>query len=379
MKKMFLITLMSFSILALTFPQPSKMQVTLQLGHFRDQLAELRKLDVDIAGVDIKRNQVTVVVDDVDFLLKRNFKLVRKEFLIKEVDPGFKNAQEIESILKEYAAKYPAFTELHSIGKSLEGRDIWALQISNKSVGGTKPAFYMNGMHHAREVMTPEVPLDMIEYLLTNYERDAKVRHWVDSLDIWVVPMVNVDGNDVVWTKNIWWRKNTRGGYGVDLNRNYPYEWGGKCNGSSKSKSSDAYHGDAAASEPETQAVMNLVQKIRPKMSLSLHSFGELVLYPYGCEGRHTPDNEMFKKIGTAMAAAIPSEGEGTYTPGTPWEILYSVDGDDVDWMYSEYGVYPFVIEMNREFQPSYQTRDATVKKLRVAWMMLLDQYALLF
>src|SRR5262249_25141832 len=135
-----------------------------------------------------------------------------------------------------------------------------------------KPVILFNGMHHAREVMSPEVALDTIEQLLTKYGTDASITHWVDANEIWVVPMLNVDGNNKVWTYDNYWRKNTRGcpasgtcssGTGVDINRNYPYAWG-SCNGSSGSPSSDTYRGPSAGSEPETNVLMNHVAATRP-------------------------------------------------------------------------------------------------------------------
>src|SRR5690606_35297117 len=127
---------------------------------------------------------------------------------------------------------------------------------------------------------------------------------------------------------------------GVDLNRNYPKGWG-SCNGSSGSRTSDTYRGEAPASEPETQAMMKLIQKIRPVFDISYHSYSELVLYPFGCRGQKTQTEEVVAKIGREMGTLL------KYEPGTPWEILYSADGGDIDWMYDEYQVIPYVIEIN--------------------------------
>ena len=226
-------------------------------------------------------------------------------------------------------------------------------------------------MHHAREVMTPEVAIDIAEYLASRYQEDDQVKNWVNSNEIWVLPMLNVDGNNKVWNGSTMWRKNVAGGHGVDINRNYPYKWS-SCNGSSGSTWSQTYRGPEAGSEPETQALMGLISSTRPVFSISYHSYSELVLYPFGCRGEKTVTHDLIASIGKKLGDIL------DYTHGTPWEILYSVDGGDIDWMYAEYQVIPYVLELNSSkegFQPSYaKWRDKTVLKNRPAWQYLLDR-----
>ncbi len=267
---------------------------------------------------------------------------------------------------------YPEFTKLVSIVKSLEGRDIWAIKISdNAEVDEVEPVVFYNSMHHAREVMTSEVGIDIVKSLVEGYGSDDKVTNWVDRNEIWVIPMFNVDGNNKVWSGSSMWRKNVRGGYGVDINRNYPEGWG-SCNGSSGSRWSETYRGASAGSEPETQAMMKFVSQIKPVFSISYHSYSELVLYPLGCQGRKTEIHEVIAKIGGAMGQAL------DYTAGTPWEILYGVDGGDIDWFYQVEQVIPFVIEVSSRsegFQPRYsQWRDKTVTRNKAGWEYLLNR-----
>jgi hypothetical protein len=124
---------------------------------------------------------------------------------------------------------------------------------------------------------------------------------------------------------------------------------------------------------------MNLVKAIRPVFDISYHSYSELVIYPFGCRGKNTPQGSMVKEVGQELARKLPKDGgSGFYTPGTSWEILYSVDGGDIDWMYGAYNVLPYVIELSSRsegFQPSYKKwRDRTVKKARAAWSHILDR-----
>ncbi len=350
---------------------------TVEAENFSAALKDLSEHDIDIAGVDVKKKMVDVLVDDIQlrFLEKHGYKVSVSETkgVTRKPDSEYKNPAEIESIVKRFSDTYPGITKRISIGKSLEGRDIWALKISDKPELDEldEPAVLFNSMHHAREIMTPEVSIDIMEYLLTNYKTDPKVTEWVDNTAIWIIPMFNVDGNNKMWNHDSWWRKNTRGGFGVDLNRNYPAGWG-SCNGSSGSQSSQTYRGPNPASEPETQAMMNFIATVRPVFDISYHSYSELVIYPYGCGKKRTQTKEVVEKIGKKVASLM------DYEPGTAWELLYNADGGDIDWMYEAYQVIPYVIELNSRkegFHPKYKKwRDRTVKKNRVGWQYLLDR-----
>ncbi len=286
-------------------------------------------------------------------------------------DEGYKTPQEVETILKEYHREFPHITKLEVIGHSIEGRNIYAMKISDNPNERElqEPTVLFNSVHHAREIMTPEVALDIVDQLVRGYSKSSRIRKWVNRSEIWVVPMVNPDGNHRVWTVNKLWRKNARGGYGVDLNRNYPYNWN-TCNGSTGYTSGPTYRGSEPGSEPETQVIMNLVKRIRPVFDISYHSYSELVLYPFGCSGNKADD--MVVSIGKKLGKLL------DYKPGTPWELLYNADGGDVDWMYGAYQVIPYVIEVNSRsegFQPSFERwRDITVEKNRAGWKYLLKR-----
>ena len=345
--------------------------------NFSNTLKDLGEHDIDIAGVDIKNKIIDVLVDDIQlqFLQAHGYKVTVSETkgVTRRPDSEYKNPAEIETIVKDFNARFPQLTKLISIGKSLEGRDIWAIKISDNANADelSEPAVLFNSMHHAREIMTPEVSIDIIEYLLTNYNSDPKATQWINNTEIWVIPMFNVDGNNKMWNDDSWWRKNVRGGFGVDLNRNYPAGWG-SCNGSSGNRRSQTYRGTSPASEPETQAMMGFIQKVRPVFDISYHSYSELVIYPYGCGKKRTQTKEVVETIGKKIAGVL------NYEPGTAWELLYNADGGDIDWMYEAYQVIPYVIELNSSkqgFHPRYKKwRDKTVQRNRAGWQLLLDR-----
>jgi carboxypeptidase T len=357
--------------------------ITIKLADYQSGLQNLVSSGYDIAGVDVAKGTADVVisVDSENELKSLSLgTVVKTKDVNPEVSPdqGYTTYAELTTILNDYKARFPGLLSVESAGKSNEGRDIWAVKISdNVAVHGDKPAIFFNAMHHAREVMTTEVALDIIDQLTTGYAANARVKHWVDNNEIWVVPMVNPDGNNKVWSSNNMWRKNTREGYGVDINRNYPYAWA-SCNGSSSSTSSDTYHGPTAGSEPETKAMMNLVGRIQPSLSISYHSYSELVIYPYGCDGQNTPERQTVENVGKALAGRLPKDGaSGNYAAGTSWELLYAVDGGDIDWYYNEHNVLPYVIELNSSnegFQPAFTWRQRTVEKMRAGWGFMLDR-----
>lgn len=381
---MFLYKILLLSLLilnsgyALSSNNDWKIRASIKLKNYKAELKELTKRDIDIAGVDYKEKVVDILINDEQY---QNLQNQGYDLEIQEVkgvtlgpDSEYKNPQEIEDFLKSINSRFPNLTKLISIGKSLEGRDIWAIKISDNADLDEyydEPAVLFNSMHHAREVMTPEVGIDIIEFLLDNYNNDTKVTEWINSTEIWVIPMFNVDGNNKMWNEDAWWRKNTRGGFGVDLNRNYPAGWN-SCEGSSGNRSSQTYRGEFAASEPETQAMMNFVANVRPVFDISYHAFSELVIYPFGCDGQRTQTKEVVETIGNRIGELI------DYDPGTAWELLYSVDGGDIDWMYQEYQVIPYVIEVNSRWQgfhPNYKRwRNKTVERNRAGWQYLLER-----
>lgn len=377
--------MMSFAVSALAhtefqsssiFPKQWKMLGSVFPEDMNAMMKELSHLDIDVAGVDVEKKIIDVLLTDSDYITLKEMGLFVELMEVKGVSKGpdekYKTPEEIATIVNDFHTNYPHLAQKKSIGKSLEGRDIWAIKISdNVETKEDEPVILFNSMHHAREIMTPEVAIDIIEYLLTRYDQDPQVKAWVDNNEIWVLPMFNVDGNNMMWTKDKWWRKNTRGGYGVDINRNYPLNWN-KCSGSSGSQSSQQYRGAAAGSEPETQAMMKFVGDIKPVFNISYHSYSEIVIYPYGCDGERVATKEIVETIGREIGSKI------NYKAGTAWELLYSVDGGDIDWMYDAYQVIPYVIEVNSRsqgFQPDYdQWRDKTIVRNRPGWQHLLNK-----
>ncbi len=248
---------------------------------------------------------------------------------------------EMQTDLNALVAAYPSLASLSVMGQSILGKNIYVLKISdNVSIDENEPEVLYMGNHHARELMSVEIPLMFAKYLLANYGSDPGVTAMVNNREIFIAPMINPDGHVYVevnhtGSSDYWWRKNRRdnglgGGYGVDLNRNYGYMWGYDDTGSSPVSTTDIYRGVAPFSEPETQAVRDFCAGRNIILALSYHSYGEELLFPWGYAPIHTPDHDLFQALGDSLAY-----GTG-YEVGTSPDVLYLVNGDSDDWAYGE-------------------------------------------
>ncbi len=275
----------------------------------------------------------------------------------------FHSYTQIDSIMHAIADRYPSIAKVYDIGDSWEktaglaDRDIWAIKISdhvNKEEIREPEVLYM-AMHHAREIITPEIMLYWMHYLTDNYGKDSTVTKIVNTRQIWIVPLVNPDGFEYVRNVDMWWRKNRRrnadGSYGVDLNRNYSFKWAYDDIGSSGRPSSNVYRGTAPFSEPETRAIRDLVEAHHFVISLSYHSYGRMFLYPWGYIAEDTPDNPIFKAIADSVTARNGYDA-GNVKSGT----IYLVNGECDDWMYGEqqskFKVFGFTPEVGTAFHP---------------------------
>ncbi|HPR63071.1 MAG TPA: M14 family zinc carboxypeptidase [Thermoanaerobaculia bacterium] len=340
---------------------------------------ELSDRGMDIARVDREGGTVDVVVSDHEYqeLIFRT----ETPFTVTELTSpsmraldSYTSPGEMEAFLLEIASTYPSIVELRVLSDSLyEGHKIYAVKISDHAVlDEDEPVFLMDCQHHAREVMTSEIARDAIEYLTSNYGTDVRVTEWIDNLEIWIVPMVNPDGIEYVFNNDIWWRKNRNPQCPVDLNRNYPATWN-ECRGSSGNCFDETFRGTGATSEPETQAMIALMDEIHPVFYLSYHSYGPYIIWPYGCAS--TPDYDSLRRIGALLNLQMEDDlgRTGHWPMGTSGEVLYLTDGASTDEPYTRYGTYGYTIEVNSTgsgmFHPDYATwRDKTVERQRNGW-----------
>lgn len=255
--------------------------------------------------------------------------------------------------IQQAATAHPGITRLFSIGKSYDGRELWTMEISaNPKLDEGEPASYFMGLHHAREHLTLEMTLAIMNHLTDNYNVDDRVTDIVNNRETFITFNLNPDGGeyDTINDTFQWWRKNRQPNpgseyVGTDLNRNYGYAWGAT-GGSSPDPSSEIYRGQSPFSAPETAAVRTFVNNYSNiKTSITFHTFSELVMWPYSYTYTAVPpdmdpaDHGKFVEMANYMAS---SNG---YTAQQASE-LYISDGDCTDWMYGEHRIFAFTIEM---------------------------------
>ncbi len=111
----------------------------------------------------------------------------------------YHSTTEAHSLLEAWAKEYPDLTKLYPIGKTLKNTPLMVLEISNKNTGAsdTKPAYYYDGNIHSGELTSAEVALNFAWHLLSNYEKNDRIKKLVDSRVIYIRPKFNPDGADL--------------------------------------------------------------------------------------------------------------------------------------------------------------------------------------
>jgi carboxypeptidase T len=264
-------------------------------------------------------------------------------------DAAFHDYARMTAELNKLAASAPGLASVFSIGKSLQGRDLFALRL-NTSAQGTdasdKPGILFLGTHHAREHLSTEVPLLLAKHLIDN--RDTpEIKALLAGRDVYIVPMVNPDGveYDITGGQYHMHRKNMRpsadGDMGVDLNRNYGFHWAE--GGASDNPGDETYHGPSAFSEPETQAVKAFIEsRGNLKVLLSYHTYSELILYPWGYT--HDPMDDSRAHAAYETMAGTMAKMTG-YTPEQSSK-LYIASGDTTDWAWGAHKIFSFTFEL---------------------------------
>jgi hypothetical protein len=259
----------------------------------------------------------------------------------RDLDEIEQHLQELDGLSDEAA--------LVVIGTSLEGRDILALEISRPGAPADRLGVLISGTQHAREWVAASTTLWMAEHLVLGSGLDPEVDALLDQWRFVLVPVANPDGYDYTWTTDRMWRKNRRdngdGSYGVDLNRNWDLAWGSV--GASGAGSSENYEGSAPFSEPETAALSAYLAS-RPQigMYLDLHSFGQLVLHPFGFTSVLAADDAALAAAGAEAALQMGALGGATWNAGPFYTRLYPASGVALDWAYVRHGANAWLLEL---------------------------------
>jgi carboxypeptidase T len=275
--------------------------------------------------------------------------------------------QELTNELHSLQVNHSDIMSLTSIGKTYEGRDLWMVKLSdNVDQEENEPGVLFMGAHHGNEWPGIEICLFFIRYMVEHYDNNTipEIRDAIDTTQIFLIPMVNPDGVMADTRKNCVPNHGPFGyspsvtSYGVNLNRNYDDPWFLAYLFPVRyylpfilSDSSFNYRGPYPFSENETKAVKNFAEAHAISISLSYHSYGELIIYPWMYTTKQTPDEPLFRSVGENISSInhyylfvkedrlIPLYG-GTL-------------GSSEDWLYREKGIIAFTIEAGAQQRPT--------------------------
>jgi carboxypeptidase T len=311
--------------------------------------------------------------------------------------PCYETVEETFAAAQGFTTTYPKLATWKPVGQSwqkkngLGGYDMAVLKLTNKDTTGPngepKPKLFVDSAIHAREYATAPLMLAFATQLLTGYGKDPQATWILDHHEIHLMLHTNPDGRKKA-ESGLLWRKNTNQNYcgansndrGADLNRNFSYSWnitnGG---GSSGNPCAETYRGPSAASEPETQAVEAYARSIWPDrrgpnhndpapvdtsgIHLDIHSYGQLVLWPWGFTNNMAPNGTALQTLGRKFAyfnGHLPEQSIG----------LYQTDGTSDSISYGELGVAAFTFELGTNFFQSCSYYDSTIKpgNLNALW-----------
>ncbi|KAG5677263.1 hypothetical protein PVAND_007034 [Polypedilum vanderplanki] len=278
------------------------------------------------------------------------------------VQPGFTpdfsvywTADEMEQYCTYLAHTYPNLVQIETLLFSPNNRRIYALKVSN-GVFGQKPIIAMEGGMHAREWASPPTVL----YLLHKLVEDSQYRNeLLANVDWLIVPMDNPDGYEHSRLNARLWRQNRRQVtptcVGVDINRNFGYSW----RTATVACGSQTYPGPSSLSEPESFALHTLLERYasRVKLYLSVHTFGDMVLWPWGYSGSPgwISTHEEHQALGVLWRDGILAQGGRNYIVGNVADVLGNAFGAVDDHMAGHYGIpYVYTLELTSGFQFQY-------------------------
>eukprot|EP00090_Calanus_glacialis_P010672 TRINITY_DN19117_c1_g1_i1.p1 TRINITY_DN19117_c1_g1~~TRINITY_DN19117_c1_g1_i1.p1 ORF type:complete len:281 (-),score=64.59 TRINITY_DN19117_c1_g1_i1:14-856(-) len=241
------------------------------------------------------------------------------------------------------ASEHKGKATLINIGRTSQGNDLKVIQVG--SGGRGKPAIFIDGGIHAREWISPATVTFILKDFLENAGKYSRI---LSKVDLYFLPLANPDGYEFSRQSDRLWRKNRshsdRGKCaGVDLNRNFGYKWGGK--GSSNNQCSETYRGPRPFSEPESRAMRDFILARRGniRMYITFHSYGQMILYPWGYDSVDARDSAELHRMGTVGARAMGR----SYKVGSAAKVNYEAAGASDDWAKGSAGIkYSYTIEL---------------------------------
>lgn len=290
------------------------------------------------------------------FLERNNadfYQLEKQSSLIRSKYP---TPEDIEKNLKAIAKANPSITNLYSIGKSTNNRDLWVMKLSkNAKVDDGRPEFKYVANMHGDEIVGREVMVRFIKDLTDNYGKDTRITNLLDKFQIHILVSMNPDGAAVATRYN---------GRGVDLNRDFP-------------DFSTADNQDTANKRaPETQAVMKWQGQHKFRLSANFHGGAEVVNYPWDTIADKFEKEDVIKDISLEYARNAPyiaasTQFENGITNGYAW---YEVNGGMQDWSIHYRNDLQVTIELSNDKWPDYSLIDDYYQQNRPALISFIER-----
>lgn len=265
---------------------------------------------------------------------------------------GYPTYTEMLAALDEMRSQFPHLISARAVLSDTilthEGRPVWWVKISDQpDQDEAEPEMLYTALHHAREPNSLSQMLFYMWYLLENYAQNTEIQYLLNNTELYFIPCLNPDGyvyngqtnpqGGGLWRKNR--RNNGNGTFGVDLNRNYGYQWGINDQGSSPNPSSQSYRGPAPFSEPETRMIRDFCLTHDFKYALNYHTQGNLFIYPWAYSDQQA--DPVFEKLARLFTR------ENKYRAGITLETVgYRVNGSSDDWMYGASDIFSFTPEV---------------------------------
>ncbi|MEC7934778.1 MAG: M14 family zinc carboxypeptidase [Candidatus Neomarinimicrobiota bacterium] len=353
------------------------LELGISLDHYQKNKDNSLDIILSTSEIGILMNngiEFEIIQDDItNYYLSRSRPSINRDFSLGSMLGNY-TLQEAINQMDTLSILYPNFvSEKDSIGTSFEGRTIWAFKLSdNPAIDENEPEVLYTGLTHAREPLSMMNLFYFANWLCENYNNDLIANYLLDNREMWFIPIVNPDGyfyNETIAPDGGGMhRKNRRSNpqnsncntgtqQGVDLNRNYGYNWGANNSGSSGNPCSAVYRGSSAFSEPETEAVSNFILSREFNNALHYHSYSNLLIHSWG-DGSY-PDEPYLttlREIGNEMTHY------NGYLVGTGIETVgYTVNGDAVDWSYGNAGLLSYTPEIGSFVDNFWPSEDRVI------------------
>ncbi|KAF4094253.1 hypothetical protein AMELA_G00011190 [Ameiurus melas] len=260
---------------------------------------------------------------------------------------NYHTLNEINSFIDMLVQENPGFVSKIVIGKSYEGRPLNVLKFST---GANRPGLWIDTGIHSREWVTQASGTWFAKKIVTDYRRDAELTDILNKYDIFLEIVTNPDGFQFTHTTNRMWRKTRKPNsgsscIGVDPNRNWDAGFGGA--GASSTPCSETYRGPSANSEPEVKAIVDFVKSHgKIKAFVSIHSYSQMLLYPYGYTQTPCKDQAELHELARKAVTALSSLYNTQYRFGSIINTIYQASGGTIDWTYNQGIKYSYTFEL---------------------------------